>query len=414
MTTTAKEKYTQSLESGSTIGDAYRAAADSPGNNPAINESVKETARSLQFQSLTDRFGKELAGSEAMTIRQLENIRKNYENRSSDYQDQGMLYKQHLDQIDNEIARKKAQEAAAAEAARANAAGSKDKPDTENMMANIYVQFNNREISGPDAIKSIARLREHSPLKAAEYEAKILGGGANPAAQQTYLALNGIIEANKPDNKADPQLKMEYEDNTRNVREAIFQAFYDGAKGEELASLVEGYRKETVSKVLQEAFKRGNIGESGLFGSADKTATAFAFHSNQGNLDLRYSERTRDARMPEQTTPLTVGGDKAEQVLVKSAEQNQQWANKELEKKGIRMTVVNYERDSRGDRDGRINFSGSDGRTYRVNASAENGKRFLERLENGRWVKVDISKIPDLPKKSSAGRFSGQDFVESK
>jgi len=385
----AKDTYTQYVNNGATIGDAYRAAIANAGNNPAVAEAVKDAAQRAQFDSLSNRFGQELAGSDAMSEEQLRSLRRTYENRRGDYQDQGMLYQQHLAAIDRALAAKQQNGGNGS-----GGSGGNPRTEAENVMANLFVQFNNKEISGPAAIQGINQLRELSPLKAAEFEAKILGGGQNPAAEQTYLALDGIIAANKPKSSAPANEKMEYEQNAQNARQAIFQAYFDGVRGEDLSKLVEGYRKEQASQVLQKAFREGTIGSSGLFGSADKNATAFAYHSNQGNLDLRYSERTTDARRPDQTTPLTIGGEKAERVMQQAAERNRDWANDQLKNKNLQLTNINYERDERGDRDGRVNYRGSDGKTYRINAEGENGSRFLERSENGRWVRIDFKDIP--------------------
>jgi hypothetical protein len=355
-----------------------------------VAEAVKKTAQQAQFESLSNRFGQELAGSDAMSAEELQRIRRMYENRRRDYQDQGMLYRQHLEAIDREIARE--------QAGRAGGGGSPTaaRQEAENIMANLFVQFNNKEITGPSAIRGIDQLRELSPLKAAEFEAKILGGGDNPAAKETYLALDSIIHANKPETRAPAEEKIEYDKNAQDARQAIFQAYFDGLRGEDLTRLVDGYRTEMASQVLQKAFKEGTIGSAGLFGSADKNATAFAYHSNQGNLNLRYSERTMNALNPEETSPLTVGGEKAEQVMQQAAEQNKDWANSQMERKGIRMTGVNYEKDESGDRSGRVSYKGSDGKTYRVNADGENGRRYIEVLENNQWVKLDINALPDL------------------
>jgi hypothetical protein len=392
LTAAATERYQQAIQNGSTIGNAYRAATANPGDNAVVNEAVKQAAQSLQRQSLAERFGQELAGSEAMTVQQLENIRRTYENRSSDYQDQGTLYKAHLDQIDNEIARKRAQEAAAANSGNSGNA----RLEAENFMANIYVDFNNRQMTGPEAIRSIAQIRELSPEKAANYEAKILGGGANPAASQAYLALDAIIRANQPNSRATPQQKADYDIMANDLREAVFQDFYNGATPEDLMVSINGFRAEIASRILQEAYSKGTIGSHGLFGMAEETATAFAYHANQGNLDLRYSERTRDVLRPEETTPLTVGGENAERVMAQATEENKNWADDQLKNKGIRMTGVDYERDSDGDRNGRVRYRGSDGNTYRVNADKENGNRFIERLEDNRWVRVNVRDLPTV------------------
>lgn len=385
-TTAAIETYNTKLTNGGTIGDSYRAAIANPSSNPAVAEAAKKAAQAAQFESLSNRFGQDLAGSDAMSVEELKQLRKVYENRRRDYQDQGTLYDQHMARFDREIAQSQARSGGGSSAS--------TRIEAENVMANLFVQFNNKELSGPSAIRGIDQLRELSPLKAAEYEAKILGGGDNPAAKETYLALDAIIQANKPKSNAPADEKINYEKNAQDVRQAIFQAYFDGKRGEELTQLVEGYRKEMATKVLQDAFQKGTIGSTGAFGSADKTATAFAFHSNQGNLDLRYSERTTDARRPEETTPLTIGGEKAEQVMQQAAERNRDWANYQLENKGLRLTNINYEKDAGGDRNGRVSYSASDGNTYRINAESETGSRFLERLENGRWVRVNFRDIP--------------------
>lgn len=380
----ASNTFNQMKNGGASIGDAYRTAIENPSENPAVAEAQKKAAQNLQFNELSNRFGQELAGVDAMSLDQLGRLKSTYEARKNDYQDQGMLYKQHIDQIQKEIDSRKT----------INGSSTSMRTEAENVMANLYVQFNNKEISGPAAITSINQIRELSPEKAAQYEGKILNGGTNPAAEQTYLALDGIIRANTPGTKATAEEKMAYENDAQNLRQAIFQAYYNGVREENLTRLVEGYRKELASQVLQKAFKEGNIGNAGLFGSADNTATAFAFHSNQGNLDLRYSERTLNARNPYDTSPLTIGGENADKVMTQTAERNMQWANDELKNKGLQLTSFNLERDSTGDRDGRISYKGSDGKTYRVNATAENGSRFLERLENDRWVRVDFRDIP--------------------
>lgn len=401
-TAAAKDTYTQERNNGATIGDAYRAAIANAGDNPAVAEAVKEAAQRLQFDALANRFGQDIAGIERMTTAQIEELRRVYGDRRGDYQDQGMLYEQHLARLDREILQGRE---------RSGGSSASVRQEAENVMANLFVQFNNNEISGPAAITGINQLRELSPEKAAQYEAKILGGGNNPAAEQTYLALNAIIQANKPETRASADEKIEYEKNAQDARQAIFQAYYNGVRGEELTSLVEGFRKEMASEVLQEAFRKGTIGSAGMFGTADKTATAFAYHSARDNLDLRYSDRTLDARRPDETSPLTVGGEKAEAVMQQAAELNKQWANKEMERKGIQLTSIDYEKDSKGDPDGRVSYRGSDGNKYRVNAESERGDRYLERMEGDRWVKVDLRSMPDAPRstnRTEASREAGQ------
>jgi vacuolar-type H+-ATPase subunit H len=63
----AKEKYQQSIQGGSTIGNAYRAAIAGQGDNPTVNETIKKAAQAAQFESLSDRFGKDMAGVDGKT-----------------------------------------------------------------------------------------------------------------------------------------------------------------------------------------------------------------------------------------------------------------------------------------------------------------------------------------------------------
>jgi hypothetical protein len=198
---------------------------------------------------------------------------------------------------------------------------------------------------------------------------------------------------------------MDYARYAQDMREALFQKHYEGATSEDLMEFMDGHRRELASSMLPGMFNNGSIGRSGLDGLADRNAAAFAYHSNQGNLDLRYGQRTMDARMPDQATPLTVGGDKAEQVMIQAAEHNMDWANKELEIKGIQMTRFYPELDSHGDRTGVIRYVGSDGNVYRVNATAENGRRFIERLEDGRWVDIKDLQLPDVKPNDPIDRF---------
>jgi hypothetical protein len=411
-TATVKEKYTQAIDGGATIGNAYRAAIANPSSNPAVAEAAKEAAQALQSQSLNDRHGKNLAGAEAMTLRQLENLRQEYVNYEGDYQDQGLLYKQHLAEIDSYIARKKAQEAAAANAAGTTGTSSRDRLDAENAMANYFVRFNSRELDGPAAIEGIRQYRSLAPEKAAEYEAKILGDKRNPAIQNAYGALDDIIKSLDPGDRASPQAKMAHAKYATDIRQLLFQKHFEGATDEQLMSAIEGHRIEAASKILREAWEAGDIGSSGLgqgwgpFGkkSADKVSTAFVYYSNLGHYDLRYGHRTMDAQRtgPKDAMPLTAGGDNAVKVMNKVADHNKGFANKELELAGIQMVEVIFEESSPGDRTGAIHYEGSDGRIYRVNATAENGKRFLERLENDGWT--NIKNLPDIQKLIEEGR----------
>jgi hypothetical protein len=318
-----------------------------------------------------------------------------------------MSYNRFMREIDREIEQKNQ-----TQAARSGGSASAIKAEAEREMADIYARFNMEsgplKMTGVEAIQAMQGIREHSPGKAEEYEKQILFGGSNPAAEQVYHRLNSIIDAFKNKN-ATADEKIEYDNNASKIKEAIFQARFNGASSAELTQLVEGYRREMASDVLQEAFQKGNIGSTGMFGAADKTATAFAYHSARDNLDLRYSNRTLDARRPDKTSPLTVGGEKAETVMQQAAAQNQQWANKELERKGIQLTSIDYEKDSKGDPDGRVSYRGSDGNKYRVNAESERGSRYLERFENNRWVKEDLKNIPDIPRsnRTEASREAG-------
>jgi hypothetical protein len=200
---------------------------------------------------------------------------------------------------------------------------------------------------------------------------------------------------------------MEYEKYAQDIRESLFQEHYDGASPEKLAESIEGHQQEMASAVVRKAWESGSIGSTGfsLFGpsDADKAATAIAYYSARGSFDLRLSNRTMDARMPDSTTPLTAGGEKVKLAMRQAADHNRQWANKELEDAGIQLTHTHYgtdileERDGkviRSDPNGRVTYTGSDGGTYRVNATSENGNRFIERLENGDWV--NIKNLPDI------------------
>jgi hypothetical protein len=390
--TAARETYAQSKKNGMTTGDAYRSAIAGQGENQSVNEAIKKTAQEAQYQDLSNDFEEDMAGSDSMTVDELKQLRKKYENLRSNYQDQGMLYRQHLERINNKITGK--EEIARREGAAAAGGGRSEaavRQDAENVMANLYVQFNNKEISGPAAIAGINNLREISPLRALEYEIKMLGGGESPAAQQTYRALDAIIKRHDPGTTANAEQRIEYDTSAENARQAIFQAYFNGVRGEQLAQLVEGYRQEMASEVLQRAFREGTIGNTGLLGRANDTATAFAYHSARGSLDLRYSERTLDARNPGQTTPITAGGENAEKVMIQAAENNRAWANRELSKRGIdtQLTTIDYSRDESGDRDGTVRYLGSDSYYYRVNADRENGDRYLERWIGGRWVKIE-------------------------
>jgi hypothetical protein len=138
---------------------------------------------------------------------------------------------------------------------------------------------------------------------------------------------------------------------------------------------------------------------------ADKSATAFAFHSAQGNLDLRYGHRTLDARRPDEKSPLAVGGKKAEDVLTQAANHNMTWANKELEGRTLYLKEWEEVKDAGGDRQGAVVYRGSDGGTYRVNAKSETRGRFLEKLVNGTWVTVDVKKLPKPKSKPVPDHF---------
>ncbi|MDR0464239.1 MAG: hypothetical protein LBG94_03875 [Treponema sp.] len=393
----ASDTFNQSRNNGLSIGDSYRRTMALADESPANANDIKNAARALQYESLSNRFGQELAGSDVMSLEQLETIKTTYENRRSDYQDQGMLYKQHLDAIDNEIARRQAQESQVI----SNAAM---KTEAENIMANLFIRFHNNEESGPVAIIGIDQLRELSPEKAAGYIADIIGRDEkklNPAAKVEYENLESILSLNKPANNASAEEKIQHEIMSRHAREVIFQAYYDGVRGEELAQLVHGFREEMASEVLRIVWPRGDIGTSGPFAgagkavSADEAATAIAYHGNLGNLDLRFSERTIDPLDPSSTIPMTVGGDSVDRVLLQAADNLKAWANDQLSRKGLQMVHTDFPRDERGDRDGRITFTGSDGNKYRVNATAENGSRVLERFDNGRWVNADIANMPN-------------------
>ena len=110
--TGANDTFTQMRQDGASIGNAYRAAIANPSDNPAVAAAQKKVAQDLQFNELSNRFGHELAGVDSMSLEELQRWKTIYENRESDYQDQGMLYKQHIDQLDREIAQREGRSSA--------------------------------------------------------------------------------------------------------------------------------------------------------------------------------------------------------------------------------------------------------------------------------------------------------------
>ena len=386
-------------------GDAYRAAMQAAGNHPDGRAAAENRITARHEERLNNDFFKK--DYNRMSLSQLETERRNLLQRRGDYQGSMPLHARHLEYLDREIDQKQP---------RSSGSGSSAKSDAENVMANIYVQFHSNEISGQSAIRAINQIRELSPEKAAGYLADIIGRDGNklnPAARVEYQNLEAILTANKPDNRASAQIKEQYELNSRRAREAIFQAYYDGVRGEDLTNLVQGFRTEIASNILKTVWNRGDLGNAGLLSgvgravSADEAATAIAFHGNQGNLDLRFSERTTDAMRPDRNSTNTVGGESADRILNQAAEHNRTWVNNELRNKGLQLTQADIVRDGRGDRDGRIQYRGNDGKTYRVNATAENGNRFLEVLENNRWVRVNINSLPNLSVRSNTGTGTG-------
>ncbi|MDR1586923.1 MAG: hypothetical protein LBS57_05655 [Treponema sp.] len=402
--TEAADAYTKAAEAGGSIRRKYDAAAGQNIANPDVREARINVARQKQTVDLSERFSRE---TNTTNLAQLKASAERYKEGGSydaDYYGQEELQKEHYLRILQRI------EAIEADTNKAPSRSSQ-RIDAENYMANYYMQFNKKEIPGTEFLKNISALRELAPEKAAEYEAQALGGGTNPAAQASYEKLDAIIEANKPGNRATPQQKEEYQINAHNARQAIFQAYFDGVRGEDLAKLVEGYRTEIASRVLPDMFSQGTIGTEGFrvpildnSQDADKAATAFAFHSTRDNLDLRYGHRTLDAARPGERSPLAIGGAKAEQVLVEAADHNMRWANKELETTNLRLTDWNEVKDADGDRQGAVTYNGSDGGTYRVNADAENGKRFLEKLVNGKWETYKPEKKTATPGSGSRYR----------
>lgn len=106
--TAASNTYTQTRDSGATYGNAYRAAIANLSDNPAVAARQKEVAQNLLRNDLMERFGHDIAGSDSMSLTQLQDLRNKYGNLRSDYQDQGTLYDQHIARIDRAIEQKQA------------------------------------------------------------------------------------------------------------------------------------------------------------------------------------------------------------------------------------------------------------------------------------------------------------------
>jgi hypothetical protein len=389
----AKGIYKQTIENGGSVRDSVIAATGEKTGNEAVNEARKEAAQKLQFGQLNEDFWKRMDGIESMSLERLQIEERELRNRRGEYYEQEQLYNQHMDKLHREIEQRQR------EARGSGGSGEKER-SASNVIQNYVEEFHRGNIQGPTAIEFINDIRSEAPVVAANAIDEIFGLDPkkwNQRASAEYRNFTSMLDQMRPPaNK--PEERAIYDEESRQRTRAIQQAYYRNVSADDMAQLIRTDREALADERLSKVFERGNIGSQGaaiLPGiQASEGATAFVYHSNRGGMDLRYSEQAVDPNNPRHTIPLTVGGEKAEAVLRQTANENRKWANDQL--RGTGLTLDEYDpenvvRDERGDRDGVIHYKGSDGRTYRVDATDPHRveSRIIEVKVGNEWQRVD-------------------------
>ncbi|MDR0465398.1 MAG: hypothetical protein LBG94_09855 [Treponema sp.] len=409
-TTKAVERYRQALDNNQPVGAAVRSGLNTGSENTDVNENVRKEISNLQASELNDAQAKRMTGSTFMSLEQLYQAKDDLINNRGNYINLDRNYEQHIAEIDSLISQKLLQEERAA-----SGGGLSPEAEAKSVIENVLQEFH-RGSSGYNAEAAINTISAYRGISSATASAAADAIGEimsynidnngkrsyHPETRRIFTNLENTIAINappKPTAKSDTverEAWLEYENNANLIRQAVYQAYGSGVRGEALEKLIDSHYRTQVSNNFTTIINRGNIGSSGLFSgvgnavSADEGATSFVHWANRGGTDLMDSERLYDQNNPQLREALTIGGDKFRNVMNQTAERNREWANNQLRNTDVTLnewSPANIVRDERGDPDGVIHYTGSDGRTYRVDALSERpNSRVVEVLINGQWV----------------------------
>jgi hypothetical protein len=367
--------------------------------NPREQRQWEEAALRNQQGRLDARFHEDYVTAQSRGLAEAKRQREKYVRDGryqADYDEQSETQDRHLRQWDSLIDEME-REARQRE-------GSGQGRSARNIIQNCVEEFHRNNMDGPIAIETINGIRHEEPALAADAIDEIFGLDPrkwNQRASTEYRNLTAMIDEMRPPTSR-PEERTIYDAESRQLERAVQQAYYRNVTADDMAELIRTHRSALANERLSTVFGRGDIGSSGpaiLPGiQASEGATAFVHYSNRGGMDLRYSEQSVDPNNPRRTIPLTVGGDRAENVMRQTANENRTWANDQLRGTGITLNEYSPEnavRDERGDRDGVIHYTGNDGRTYRVDATDPNrpGSRILEVKVGNEWQRVDIREL---------------------
>jgi hypothetical protein len=394
--TEAAAAYTKAAEARGSIRQRFDAAAGQGITNPDVREARISVARQKQTVDLWERFSRE---TNTMDLARLEELAPKYKEGGAynpDYYGQELLQKDHYLNIVQRIEEMKADTS--------RAASSADKVignDINNTLDLMMSEWRSPD-SGYDGRKilefMISNEKHINPATKLKYEQELLG---DPASSGEYVRLESLLKSQRPGDKASATEKMDYAQKEYDIKAALIDKRLKGATSQQLRETINGIIETESTEIVTKAFNAGQLNTGwGFVGNAARTETELLYLMNQGKLDPYLGEITNGGLG---TQPLIVGDDaKVNAVMAEIGARGKTFLNDQLKAEGVTVGEGEMVEKARGDKDGSLRFSGSDGNYYRVGVRGPAGPRFVEKWNTGnkRWE-------PYTPKRANANGGPG-------
>jgi hypothetical protein len=347
--------------------------------NSEITKAQRTAKTGDESDFLKNRFGLELAGSANMSLDELKSLRKAYESRKGEYEKNGMLYMEHLDHIDDEIARK---QKAAGGGGGASGTGSvhMTQADTIRLAEMFFEDWQKDTRTGPAVEEKLNKLFG-LPLETKQKMLYRMRAGDDGQYTQTAEALarfdgltNDKYEKLK-DKKTgnDTMESLDYKEHAAELRKQIGMMRYSGkVKPENMMAYVEDMMKLEEAKMLDEA---GAFTSKGL-------VQAREFSQHRGFDPVEYTTYDDDGKSRQ------VSIRKYKEMFTQYVKQEEEVVERSLKGTGWEMVGPTFEKNDEGDNKGEVAFKlrHKDGREATARVGMD-GK--LEKKEAAESTHVD-------------------------
>ncbi|MDR0637378.1 MAG: hypothetical protein LBG27_00470 [Spirochaetaceae bacterium] len=377
----------QTREAGNAAASAFESAMKSTGGNigasvtaaekaaekvtgsPEARRAAEQKLSGMQSEALNESFNEFLIDNGA-NAEQLESqadlLRKMGD--GGDYRGQTNLRRNHIEELERRAASIRAAEDAAIR--RAGSEASKEikeeaKVDADALIDRYMRWERGEQVDGRTLLRDLVDFGSILGEKQNAYIENLVFGKDKSYSEDKYRALGSVLKAAK----VDPQRQAE-------ILESLRQARLDGADGEQMGRLIDGFNRVETAKYLSGIMSGKEL--------RDTDAVAMVEAANAGDLDAYIYSRSD-----------TKGGSKENWIGGESMKKAYASLKGKLEgvaaEAGLDIKNVEMAKDAAGDSDGY--YIATDNKEDKYRLGVTKGGPFnmfkklgLERLENGEWV----------------------------